>query len=752
MTNAQLLSFTALVTLTAWLPQAPSTPAQGPVVKAEFIFENAPFRSSHASTIVETREGLVASWFGGTAERNPDVGIWVSRHDGTRWGAPVEVANGVQPDGKRHPCWNPVLFQPSNGPLVLFYKVGPSPSRWWGMVRTSTDNGRTWSGATALPPGILGPIRAKPVELSPGVLLAGSSTEHDGWVVHMERFAGAWTAGALGSPSSWEKTPPLNSKEQFGAIQPTILVHSPTELQILNRSRQGVVTESWSKDGGRSWSPMSATSLANPNSAIDAVRLAHGRFLLVYNPLKSGRGKLDVAISADGKSWTSVATLEDAEGEYSYPAMIQTRDGLVHVTYTWKRQLIKHAVLDPARFPPETSPAAASATNLGSDPNGNPLRRALQTGHVSNYDESRVKPYTLPDPLVLSNGKPVRDAKSWRTLRRAEILELYETEIYGRIPANAPKVAWQVTETDAAAREGAAVRKRVLGSIGNSADGPKINLTVFTPPAAKASVPMILLVNFGGGAKVPPQDPPVAADILARGWGYATVVYQDIQPDRNNTFDQGVIGATLDPGQQRPAPDEWGAISAWAWGVSRILDYFETDKSVDPKRVAVFGHSRLGKTALWASALDERIAAVFASCSGEMGAALARRDWGETVDDMTQNFPYWFAGNFQKYAGRWNEMPVDAHMLIALSAPRLVFVTGGTRDQWADPVGMFQALLAAGPVYRLVGARDLGVSQLPPLDSRVTSGNLGWHYHTGGHSATPADWQAFLTFVEKRFK
>ena len=264
-------------------------------------------------------------------------------------------------------------------------------------------------------------------------------------------------------------------------------------------------------------------------------------------------------------------------------------------------------------------------------------------------------------------------------------------------------------------------------------------------------------MNFGGGPPVEGRpsgtqfnDPPVAADILARGWGYAMVGYQDIQPDRLNTFNQGVIGVTSGAGQV-PKPDEWGAIGAWAWGVSRIIDYFETDRSIDAKKIAVYGHSRIGKTALWASALDERIAAVYASCSGEMGAALARRDWGETVDDMAQNFPYWFAGHFQKYAGRWNDMPVDAHMLIALSAPRPVFITGGTTDQWADPVGEFLAGVAAGPVYRLLGRKDLGTTNLPPLDTPLTGGEIGWHYHTGGHAATPADWTAFLNFVAKYF-
>ncbi len=405
---------------------------------------------------------------------------------------------------------------------------------------------------------------------------------------------------------------------------------------------------------------------------------------------------------------------------------------------------------------PATQPPA-NPSNLGSDANGNPLRKALKTGHVSNYDEAKVPPYKLPDPLVMANGSRVTDAAEWRSRRRPEILRMYESEIYGRIPANAPRMTWEVVDTDPAAKGNTAIMRRAVGRIGTSPEAPRVTMMIYTPSKASGRVPLILLVNFGGGPAVEGRpasnqqfaEPPVAADILARGWGYAMVGYQDIQPDRLNTFNQGVIGVTTPAGP--PKADEWGAIGAWAWGVSRIIDFFETDKLVDARKIAVQGHSRIGKTALWASALDERIAAVYASCSGEMGAALARRDWGETVDDMAQNFPYWFAGNFQKYAGHWNDMPVDAHMLIALSAPRPVFITGGTADQWADPVGEFLAGVGAGPVYRLLGKKDLGATTIPALDTPLTAGDIGWHYHTGGHAATPADWSAFLTFVAKYF-
>jgi hypothetical protein len=390
-----------------------------------------------------------------------------------------------------------------------------------------------------------------------------------------------------------------------------------------------------------------------------------------------------------------------------------------------------------AQAPPPQQPPQQQA-NLGTDPNGNPLRRAIATGHVSNYDESKVKPYTLPDPLVFADGTPVRTARDWTAKRRAEILRIYESEIYGRIPAVTPRVTWVVKEDHGP-------RKSIVGTIETGVDAPRINLTLDLPQKATGRVPVILLLSFGGGG-MPVADPPVAAEILARGWGYAKVGYNDIQPDRNNTFDKGVIGVTSSAPR---GPNAWGTISAWAWGTSRIIDYLQTDPAVDGTRIALFGHSRLGKTVLWASALDPRIAAVFSSCSGEMGAALARRDWGETVDDMAQNFAWQFAPAFTKWAGRWNDMPVDAHMLIALSAPRPVFLTGGTADQWADPKGEFLAQVAAGPVYRLLGKKDLGVSSLPPLDAPVTDGDLGWHYHTGWHVATRADWLAFLDFFAK---
>jgi len=326
-------------------------------ISGEFIYEKAPFPECHASTIVEAavpgqKPGqLVAAWFGGTKEKNKDVGIWVARREGDKWTAPVEVANGIESATVRYPSWNPVLFQPTSGPLLLFYKVGPDPDAWWGMLITSTDAGKTWSKPQKLPPGIYGPIKNKPVQLADGAILCPTSTEDKGWLVHFERGAlvdGQWQATA---------TKPLAGKP-FGAIQPAILFHPKNRLQALCRSEQGKIVETWSDDGGKTWSDLAATTLPNPNSGIDAVTLRDGKQLLIYNHVDPGRipsgwgsrSPLNLAISSDGKKWEGVGVLESERGEFSYPAIIQTSDGLVHLTYTWQRKKVRHAVVDPAKL------------------------------------------------------------------------------------------------------------------------------------------------------------------------------------------------------------------------------------------------------------------------------------------------------------------------------------------------------------------------------------------------------------------
>ena len=318
------------------------------IVVSEFVFETAPFASAHASTIVETSEGLAAAWFGGTREGAADVGVWLSRRVSGKWTVPAEVANGLQPDGSRYPCWNPVLFEIAPGVLTLFYKVGPSPDRWWGMVQTSTDGGRVWRGARPLPDGILGPVKNKPVRLRDGTIIAASSTESgerpNPWRVHFELSRDNGVTWTIANPPT----------SAINAIQPSILMHADGRLQAVGRTQSGRVFETWSDDSGKSWTPLSLTALPNPNSGIDAVTLRDGRQLIVYNHTAQGRSPLNISISDDGQIWKSAVVLESVPGEYSYPAVIQTADTLVHVTYTWQRQRIKHVVLDPALL--KTSP------------------------------------------------------------------------------------------------------------------------------------------------------------------------------------------------------------------------------------------------------------------------------------------------------------------------------------------------------------------------------------------------------------
>ncbi len=324
---------------------------QAGILKSEFIFTNAPFRSCHASTIAETKSGLVSAWFGGSSEGHSDVCIYVSRQGNGEWTPPVKVAEGTGFATNRFPCWNPVLFQPTRGPLLLFYKVGPRPASWWGMMMTSQDDGKTWSKPVRLPSGILGPIKNKPVQLANGDILCGSSTENDGWHVHFERTRD------LGK--TWTATPAVNDAKEIGAIQPSILFFPNGKLEAVGRTHNDKLFQIWSDDNGLTWGKMTLNDLPNPDSGTDAVTLNDGRQLLVYNhnirtgSHNKGRSPLNVAVSNDGTNWLAALVLEDspeAPNGFAYPAVIQTSDGLVHITYTWERKSIRHVVIDPTKL------------------------------------------------------------------------------------------------------------------------------------------------------------------------------------------------------------------------------------------------------------------------------------------------------------------------------------------------------------------------------------------------------------------
>lgn len=381
------------------------------------------------------------------------------------------------------------------------------------------------------------------------------------------------------------------------------------------------------------------------------------------------------------------------------------------------------------------------------------------TPPAANYDEAKVGSYTLPDPL-----KGVKNAKDWNQKRRPEILELFEANMHGRSPARSSDVSFNVFDKGTPALDGKAIRKQVEIRFSGKPDAPKADLLVYTPAAAKKRVPLVLYLSFTANSATV-DDPGIRPgevwnrehrrvsaadsrfpkikidDLLAAGFGFATIYYGDIEPD--------FAGATYGVRTLYPSYD-WGAVAAWAWGASRALDYLETDHAVDAKKVAIAGVSRLGKTALWAGARDPRFGMVIACCSGEGGASLSRRDYGETVKNLNTTFPYWFSPNYLKFGDHVDELPFDAHMLIALIAPRSVYLSTGSDDRWADPKGEFLAAVAAGPVYRLLGKQDLDTDQMPPPDQPILH-DIGFHMHTGGHGANAYDWQQYLKFLQLHF-
>ncbi|MFO1022330.1 MAG: acetylxylan esterase [Planctomycetales bacterium] len=405
-----------------------------------------------------------------------------------------------------------------------------------------------------------------------------------------------------------------------------------------------------------------------------------------------------------------------------------------------------------------------------------------QQKFVANYDEAKVPAYTLPDPLVMQDGTKVPDAKIWTENRRGELLKIFETEVYGRVPVPAPKVTGTVREEDKQALGGTAIRRQVSLKLSSDPQIPTLELLLYLPAKSSGPVPVFLGLNFGGNHTVH-TDPAIfitsswvrenaeagteknkatekgrgvqasrwqVEKVLAAGYGLATVYYGDIDPDFDDGFQNGVHPLLRPAGQSKPKPDEAGSIAAWAWGLSRVLDYLETDTQVDGKKVAVIGHSRLGKTALWAGATDPRFAIVISNDSGCGGAALSKRMFGETVGRINRSFPHWFCGNFHKYNENEAELPVDQHELIALIAPRPVYVASAAEDRWADPKGEFLGAKMASPVYVLLGTDGLKAEEMPAINQPVMS-RIGYHIRSGAHDVTAFDWECYVRFADMHF-
>lgn len=405
-----------------------------------------------------------------------------------------------------------------------------------------------------------------------------------------------------------------------------------------------------------------------------------------------------------------------------------------------------------------------------------------------NTDEAKVPPYTLPDPLVCLDGSKVIDAKTWQSKRRPELLELYRSQMHGRSPDRPAGLKFEVTSTDPNAINGLATRKEIAIHVSGEKDGPVIHVLLYSPNAVKRA-PAFVGLNFDGNhtihadpgisiadqwwwdgilkqdfLKVPTSKRGKAAEnwqletILKRGYALATIYRGDVEPDYAEGWKRGIRGYFLKKsggngagGKTEFAPDDWGAIGAWAWSLSRLLDYLETDAAIDASRVAVFGHSRLGKTALWAGAQDERFALVISNNSGEGGASLARRWFGETLADTNGGNPHWFCANFKQYSNNEDKLPFDSHELIALSAPRPLYVASAELDTGADPRGEFLATKAAESVYKLFGKDGLGVDNMPAVNQSASTGTLGYHIRTGKHDVTAYDWEQYLGFADRHF-
>jgi hypothetical protein len=372
-----------------------------------------------------------------------------------------------------------------------------------------------------------------------------------------------------------------------------------------------------------------------------------------------------------------------------------------------------------------------------------------QTPGGTNFEESKVPPYRLPDPLLMANGREVSTVRQWKQIQRPWLYHLFEENVYGRYPSQKIRIRWKTLESGSPQGDTSVRRKRVRIWLHPVDTTVFIDLLLLLPAKAIGPVPLFLGYNFKGNSYVPDDPAWAVREIVSHGFGIATAWYGDIEPDNRDGWKTGIRSRLREV--LKIEPDEWSALGAWAWGLSRIMDYLEQDRSVDARKIALFGHSRLGKTALWAGASDPRFSIVISNESGEGGAALSRRIYGETIRNLNDQFPYWFAPAYKKYNDHADSLPVDQHELLSLIAPRPLYVASAEEDRWSDPKGEFTSAVKAGAVYALFGKKGIGTDSLPPLEQPVGE-TIRYHIRAGKHGVVLYDWQQYLTFAERQWK
>ena len=667
------------------------------IVSREFVYDVAPFAECHASTIIETAHGLLATWFGGTHEKHADVGIWISHRTDDVWSDPVEVSNGVQADGTRYPTWNPVLFRPQEGPLTLYYKVGPDPRTWWGMAITSDDEGKTWSSPQRLPEGVLGPIKNKPVQLVDGTILSPSSSEHDGWRVHFERSSDGG--------KSWQVIGPVSDGKAFSAIQPSILIHTDGRLQALGRTRQGRIFDIWSDDKGQTWGPLTAGSLPNPNSGTDAVTLADGRHLLIYNHTSRGRSPLNLAVSDDGQAWHAALVLEREPGEYSYPAIIQTADGLVHVTYTWKRQRVMHAVIDPERL--ETQPIVD-----GVWPEPRPRHQRSEPPVIeSSWDDLLPEDLSTPEAwtrhrLVLEQRylELIRD--QFKPARPALDITVHEKTVVDNQYTRA-LISYQVERDERA----------------HAYLGIPLGLTDKAPAVVALHGTFEKGIEQAAGLVDNPDK--AYLDHLCRR-GYVVIAPEHFVSGRR-TPPEGAY----DTSRFYARHPQWTAVGKFTYEHSIAVDVLLTLEEVDPSRVGAMGHSLGGHGTMFLAAYDPRIRAAAGNCA----ASFFRHNAG--VEHWSRDRWYVYFGHLRPGLLRGELPPIDFHEIMALIAPRAYLDVSALNDGAAlTQRQRALMLLKVGDVFELLGVPE----------------NFAFFIHGRGHAVPHESRELIYGFLDVHLK